>query len=70
MAAFDHVRKLTEVHDHLTATELKPGFMVDGEAKTPGALEQNRYWEADHAGSTRGTCCDGCNIDCGYLVWM
>lgn len=26
MAAFEHVRKLGEVHDHLTATELKPGF--------------------------------------------
>ena len=31
MKAFDHVRKLGEVHDHLTATELKPGFMFDGE---------------------------------------
>ena len=26
MAAFEHVRRLTEVHDHLTANELKPGF--------------------------------------------
>jgi putative restriction endonuclease len=31
MAAFDHVRRLGEVHDHLTATELKPGFVFDGE---------------------------------------
>src|SRR3981189_2981417 len=30
-AAFDHVRRLWEVHDHLTATELKPGFMFQGE---------------------------------------
>ena len=30
-AAFDHVRRLCEVHDHLTATELKPGFVFQGE---------------------------------------
>jgi putative restriction endonuclease len=30
MAAFDHVRRLSEVHDHLTATELKPGFVFQG----------------------------------------
>src|SRR3954452_22192809 len=30
MAAFEHVRRLGEVHDHLTATELKPGFLFDG----------------------------------------
>src|SRR3981189_3743314 len=30
MAAFDHVRRLGEVHDHLTAIELKPGFVFDG----------------------------------------
>ena len=27
-AAFEHVRKLGETHDHLTATELKPGFVT------------------------------------------
>ena len=27
MAAFDRVRRLGEIHDHLTATELKPGFV-------------------------------------------
>ena len=31
MAAFEHVRRLGEVHDHLTATELKPGFIFQGE---------------------------------------
>ncbi len=31
MAAFEHIRRLSEVHDHLTATELKPGFVFDGE---------------------------------------
>ena len=31
MAAFEHVRMLGEVHDHLTATELKPGFVFQGE---------------------------------------
>jgi putative restriction endonuclease len=31
MAAFEHVRRLNEVHDHLTANELKPGFIFHGE---------------------------------------
>ena len=31
LAAFEHVRRLTEVHDHLTAAELKPGFLFRGE---------------------------------------
>ncbi len=31
MAAFEHVRRLGEVYDHLTATELKPGFLFQGE---------------------------------------
>ena len=31
LAAFEHVRKLGEVHDHLTAIELKPGFTFQGE---------------------------------------
>jgi putative restriction endonuclease len=30
-AAFEHVRRLTEVHDHLTPTELNPGFIFDGQ---------------------------------------
>ena len=30
MTAFEHVRELHEVHDHLTANELKPGFIFDG----------------------------------------
>lgn len=30
-AAFEHVRKLSEIHDHLTAAELKPGFIFEGE---------------------------------------
>ena len=30
-AAFEHVRRLSEVHDHLTAMELKPGFVSDGD---------------------------------------
>ena len=32
MAAFEHVRRLGEVHDHLTADELKPGFVFEGES--------------------------------------
>jgi putative restriction endonuclease len=31
MAAFEHVRRLREIHDHLTAAELKPGFVSGGE---------------------------------------
>jgi hypothetical protein len=30
MAAFEHVRRLGEVHDRLTAAELKPGFVFNG----------------------------------------
>jgi putative restriction endonuclease len=31
LAAFEHVRWLGEVHDHLTANELRPGFKFNGE---------------------------------------
>jgi putative restriction endonuclease len=31
MAAFEHVRRLSESHPHLTAIELRPGFQFDGE---------------------------------------
>ena len=31
VVAFEHVRRLGEVHDHLTAAELKPGFIFQGE---------------------------------------
>ena len=31
MAAFEQVRRLGEAHDHLTANELKPGFVFEGE---------------------------------------
>ncbi|HVJ44293.1 MAG TPA: HNH endonuclease [Dongiaceae bacterium] len=31
LAAFDHVRRLNETHDHLTAADLKPGFQFQGE---------------------------------------
>ncbi len=31
MAAFEHVRGLSEVYDHLTASEFKPGFIFDEE---------------------------------------
>jgi len=30
LAAFEHVRRLGEVNDHLTANELKPGFVLGG----------------------------------------
>ena len=31
MAAFDRVRELQEIHDHLTANELRPGFIFNAE---------------------------------------
>lgn len=31
LAAFDHIRRLNEVHGHLTANELQPGFIFDSE---------------------------------------
>jgi putative restriction endonuclease len=31
VAAFEHVRRLNEVHDHLTANELKPDFVFNGD---------------------------------------
>ena len=30
LAAFEHVRRLCEIHDHLTARDLSPGFLFDG----------------------------------------
>lgn len=30
-AAFEHVRRLSEVHTHVIANELKPGFEFNGE---------------------------------------
>ncbi len=31
LSAFEHIRRLNEVHDHLTATELKPGFSFNSD---------------------------------------
>src|SRR5215470_6803252 len=31
IAAFEHVRRLGEIHDHLTVSDLKPGFVLEGE---------------------------------------
>jgi putative restriction endonuclease len=31
LAAFDHIRRLGELRDHLTAQDLRPGFIVQGE---------------------------------------
>ncbi|MCY4595481.1 MAG: HNH endonuclease [Bryobacterales bacterium] len=31
LAAFEHVRRLAEIHDHLAARELRPGFVFEGE---------------------------------------
>ena len=68
MAAFEHVRKLSEVYDHLTADELKPGFVFEGEThpacQSPAgnlqaatdavsALHQDRLSAARRAGLVR-----------------
>lgn len=45
MAAFEHVRRLGEVHDHLTATELKPGFVFQGERIDSNAGRQPAHSE-------------------------
>jgi putative restriction endonuclease len=34
LAALQHVRRLSETHDHLTAVELKPGFTFEGETES------------------------------------
>ncbi len=34
LAAFEHIRHLSELHDHLTATELRPGFVFE-EGRVP-----------------------------------
>ena len=39
MAAFDHVRRLSEAHGLLTRNEMKPGFVFDGE-QIPFAIRQ------------------------------
>jgi hypothetical protein len=31
VAVFEHVRRLNEIHGHLAASDLKPGFIFDGE---------------------------------------
>lgn len=43
MAAFAHVRRLGEIHDHLTATDLKPGFVFQGEGCN-GSMPSNRVY--------------------------
>jgi hypothetical protein len=47
MAAFEHVRRLGEVHDHPTATELQPGFVFEG-AKIPLVNPQSGLWRRTH----------------------
>ena len=42
VAAFERVRGLNEIHDHLTATELQPGFLFRGE-RIPLVKPPNQY---------------------------
>jgi len=51
MAAFDHVRRLSEVHDHLTANNLKPGFVFEDE-RIPLVNPQRGIFKCKR-------CCDG-----------
>jgi putative restriction endonuclease len=44
MAAFGHVRRLGEVHDHLTTAELKPGFVINGERIPLAAPFPSSLW--------------------------
>ena len=44
LAAFEQVRRLGEVHDHLTANELKPGFIFKGE-RIPLVNPQRRIFK-------------------------
>ena len=67
MAAFEHVRRLNEVHDHLTANELKPGFVFTANAfrssirsaasssrsNALSAFDQDRVPEAGRQGLVR-----------------
>jgi hypothetical protein len=41
MVAFEHVRRLGEMYDHLTATELKPGFGASDQHKPKASLLEN-----------------------------
>jgi hypothetical protein len=45
MAAFEHVRRLGEIHDHLTAFELRPGFPYLGQ-RVPLANPQRGIFNA------------------------
>lgn len=35
LTAFEHIRRLGEIHDHVTPTDLKPRFMFEGERIPP-----------------------------------
>jgi putative restriction endonuclease len=48
MAAFEHVRRLIEIRAQLTANELKPGFVFDGE-RIPASIRGAAF-------SSRGRC--------------
>jgi len=60
LKAFDHVRRLCEVHDHLTANELKPGHLALSRAygskgMYPEAIaEARRALELNYGSSTKG----------------
>ena len=55
MEAFEHVRRLGEVHDHLTADELKPGGLFSKASASPSSLwpqfEHLHEWDHPETGS-------------------
>ena len=57
MAAFEQVRRLSEIHDHLTTNELKPGFLFEG-ARIPLINPQRGFFKPQlrtFRGGKRGT---------------
>jgi hypothetical protein len=46
-AASDHVRRLCEVKDHLTAVDLKPGFHYRASASRPSRGVEAAPWQND-----------------------
>jgi hypothetical protein len=55
VAAFDHIRRLNEIHEHLTAKELKPGFLFQGE-RIPLVNPQRGIFKPQQSSSMRFHC--------------
>jgi hypothetical protein len=42
-ASLEHVRRLSALHDQLTARDLEPGFTFDGQRTHKTAIDAKRY---------------------------